>query len=260
MQFNEKKCYATSIAHTKNPLPFGYTVTNLQLFPGVCQELPLPRVSVADNLSLSDHVHKVACKANRTFGFLRRNLSNSKPTTKEIAYMSFVCPQIEYASSVWDLYHQGKIHDLEMVQRHAARFLCTVRLKVGVVSSVLSKRNWSFGEERQKAARVVMLFKIVNKHVAVDSSHLLETPVHNTRSNSSTAQHSSIFQPPETATNTLSLQEQYPTGIISNYMFIQLALLTSSRNGYRTASQLFSTDTSSILGPLLLYIYILCSL
>ena len=157
--------------------------------------------------------------------------------------MSLVCSQLKYASSVWDLYHQGEIMTLRWSSIVHFVFRGYHR-EVSVVSSLLSKLNWSSLQECWKAACFTLLYKIVNKHVAYDLSHLLKTPVHNTRSNTSTDPafiNISTTKLPKTATNTLSFQ--YPTGIFSHHMFVQLALSTSSGNGYRIASQLFSTDT-----------------
>jgi len=43
-------------------------------------------------------------KANRTIGFLKRNLNIVNSDIKEKAYTALVRPTVEYASSVWDPY------------------------------------------------------------------------------------------------------------------------------------------------------------
>ena len=94
--------------------------------------------------------------------------------------MSLLRPQPDYASSVWDSYHQGEIHE---IQRHAARFVGRdYRCEVGIISNLLPKLNWSTLQERRKAARLLLLYKIVNKHLAVDTGRLLKIPAYN-RSN-----------------------------------------------------------------------------
>ena len=148
----------------------------------------LQGVTLTENLPWSDHDHKVVCKANRTICLLRYNIWSYKSNIKEIAYMSLVRPQLEYASSMWDPYHQDEVRDIVTVQRRAARFVCEdTHREEGVVSSLLSKLGWLTLEERWKASRLTLLYKIVYKHVAVDTGHLLKTAVHNTRSNTSTA-------------------------------------------------------------------------
>ena len=87
-----------SITCKKVSLLFGYTMNNSTLEH--VKNYPYLGVSLADNLLWSDYIHKVSCKANCTLDLLQRNLWNCKWTTKEIAYMSIVRPQFEYASSV----------------------------------------------------------------------------------------------------------------------------------------------------------------
>ena len=60
-------------------------------------------VTVTDNISWSRHVSDTAGKA--------------------ATYTSVVRPVLEYASPVWDPYHQADIKALEQVQRRAARYL-----------------------------------------------------------------------------------------------------------------------------------------
>ena len=72
-----------------------------------------------------------------------------------------------------------------MVQRRAARFVCRdYSRETGVVSSLLEKLGWQTLQERRKAARLALFYKIVNKHVAVDTGNLLRASTRNTRSNS----------------------------------------------------------------------------
>ena len=62
-------------------------------------------------------------QANRTLGFLRRNLYSCPKDVKDAAFKTLVRPLLEYGSSVWDPYTQGIYDELEKVQHHAARFV-----------------------------------------------------------------------------------------------------------------------------------------
>ena len=181
MQFNVKKCYATAISHKKVPLAFSSSMNGCVLER--VKNYPYLGVTISDNLSWSGHIHKVICKSNRTLGLLRRNLWNCKLEVKETAYKCLVRPQLEYACAVWDPYLKNDIYNIEMVQRRAARFVCRdYRRETGVVSSLLEKLGWQTLQERRKATRLTLFYKIVNKHVAVDTGNLAST--RNTRSNS----------------------------------------------------------------------------
>ena len=48
------------------------------------------------------NVSNVCTKANRTLGFLRRNLYSCPKEVKEAAYKGLVRPVLDYGSSVWD--------------------------------------------------------------------------------------------------------------------------------------------------------------
>ena len=79
------------------------------------------RVKITSDLSWNTHVSNVCTKANRTLGFLRRNLHSCPQEVKEAAYKGVVRPVLEYGSSVW--VPQGVVlqEELESVQKRAAR-------------------------------------------------------------------------------------------------------------------------------------------
>ena len=45
--------------------------------------------------------HRITGNANRTLGFLQRNIKTKLPWVKETAYNTLVCPRLEYAAPVW---------------------------------------------------------------------------------------------------------------------------------------------------------------
>ena len=59
-------------------------------------------VTITSDLIWNTHVSNVCTKANRTLGFLRRNLYSCPQEVKEEAYKGLVCPVLDYGSSVWD--------------------------------------------------------------------------------------------------------------------------------------------------------------
>ena len=131
---------------------------------------------ITSDLKWSDHISTICGKANKTLGFLRRNLNISSTSVKENAYKSLVRPLVEYASSVWDPYHQKDIHRLDMVQRRAARYVSNRHGNRSRVDSMLEHLEWRPLEQRRRDARLTMLFKIANDQVAVDKTDRL-TPL-----------------------------------------------------------------------------------
>ena len=79
-------------------------------------------VTITKDLKWNTHISNVCTKANRTLGFLRRNLFSCPQDVREAAYKGLVRPILEYGSSVWDPHYEGLIDDLEKVQKRAARF------------------------------------------------------------------------------------------------------------------------------------------
>ena len=80
-----------------------------------------PDPSLFAHMKYGTHVSNICTKANRTLGFLRRNLSACPQDVKESAYKGLVRPVLEYSSSVWDPSGILLQEELEKVQKRAAR-------------------------------------------------------------------------------------------------------------------------------------------
>ena len=59
-------------------------------------------VTIANDLRWNTHVSNIFTKANRTLGFLIRNLYACPQEVKEAAYKGLMRPVLEYTGSVWD--------------------------------------------------------------------------------------------------------------------------------------------------------------
>ena len=77
-------------------------------------------VTITNDLRWNTHVSNVCTKANRTLGFLRRNLYSCPQEVKEAAYKGLVRPVLDYGSSVWDTPGVVLQEELESVQKLAA--------------------------------------------------------------------------------------------------------------------------------------------
>ena len=124
MSFHPDKCTVMRIRaknSKKDLIATNYTlhgqvleVTNSSKYLGV---------TLSDDLSWDKHVDATTSKANKTLGFIRRNLGNCTKQVKSTAYTAMVRPTLEYSSPVWDPTPSPLIHKLEQVQRRAARFV-----------------------------------------------------------------------------------------------------------------------------------------
>jgi hypothetical protein len=65
-------------------------------------------VTISDDLKWESHINNICGKANKTLGFLRRNLK----IVKAQACKSLVRPSLEYACSVWDPHLKSDINKI----------------------------------------------------------------------------------------------------------------------------------------------------
>jgi len=73
-------------------------------------------VIIDHKLSWQPHVDYVCGKTMKLIGFLNCNLHTCSKALKELSYKQYVLPTLDYASSIWDPYHQNQINKLEMIQ------------------------------------------------------------------------------------------------------------------------------------------------
>ena len=145
----------------------------------LCGNLSPDFAKLSSNLNWSFHIENIIGKANRSLGFIRRNLYSCPESVKSQAYLTLVRPCLEDACSVWDPHTQKHCHDIEGVQRRAARFVknCYIR-ESGTVTNLLNDLNWHSLELRCKIMRLTTMYKIVNGKIAVNIPEYIVRPTH----------------------------------------------------------------------------------
>ena len=98
MKFNPSKCQVLHITRLKHPLNTQYSLHGQVL--EATDTAKYLGVSIAKDLSWNDHISSITAKANRTLGFVKRNVRTNTEKVKELAYKALVHPQVEYASPV----------------------------------------------------------------------------------------------------------------------------------------------------------------
>ena len=63
-------------------------------------------VMLSDELRWNSHVNNIVNKANKSLGFVKRDLYPSPESAKRSVYVSVVRPNMEYATAVWDPHRQ----------------------------------------------------------------------------------------------------------------------------------------------------------
>ena len=133
---------------------------------------PYLGVTISSNLTWNHHIKTTAAKANKTSGFVKRNLKGASKKAKILAYQTLVGPKLEYCSTVWAQHHQQTINSLEMVQRRAARFVEDKHGREGV-TAMLQNLCWEELLQRRIRAQVLILYKINNALVCIPATQLI---------------------------------------------------------------------------------------
>ena len=132
-------------------------------------------VTVASNLQWEPNISGITAKANRTLGFLRRNLRSCPrqfTQLRQLAYFSLVRSKLEYASAAWDPYLAKDITQLESVQRRGARFVMKDHRRRSSVTT-MGTLEWDSLQEWRKNFRISIMKTIVSGRVAINSDDRL---------------------------------------------------------------------------------------
>ena len=149
------------------------------------------KVTITSDLRWNTHVSNVCTKANRTLGFLRRNLYSCPQEVKEAAYKGLVRPVLDYGSSIWDPPGVVLQEELESVQKRAARFVTgNYNYETGSMTGILGQLKWESLKKRRKDNRLILLYKGLKGKAIVPTDDL--TP----KTRRCRNQHSMAFQTP----------------------------------------------------------------
>ena len=166
MEFNPSKCQVVHVTGTKGPVKKTNYVLHGQILESVTSARYLG-VDISSNLTWKTHVDRITGNANRTLGFIRRNIKTKMSKVRETAYHSLVRPQLEYASAVWDPNHKKHISQLEQVQRRAARWTVGNFDRHASVTKIMQDLGWRTLDQRRADARLCLFFKVIHGLVAV---------------------------------------------------------------------------------------------
>ena len=117
------------------------------------------------------HVSSITSKANHCRHFLQRNLVTCNRETKLQCYKTFVCPIVEYGSTVWDPAGNKQLqYQLEQVQRKAVRWTECNRDHKSSASNMVQNLGLNSLSFRREIARLKLLHSIYyNKKILPDS-------------------------------------------------------------------------------------------
>ena len=183
MSFHPEKCEVIHITTKKKPILHNYTLHGHTL--SSVPQIKYLGVHISHDLKWNAHINSISSKANQTLGFLKRNLRINSRTIKEKAYKSIVRPELEYCNTVWDSKsienpkegdktHHRLVHQLEVVQRRAARWVTGRHHDTSSVSGMLRSLDWRSLEQRRVDSRVTTLYEIPNHLIAIDEDRYMQ--------------------------------------------------------------------------------------
>ena len=173
MRFQPVKCNMMQLTRKRiKKIHASYTLegTNLENV----ESIKYLGVTITSDLRWNTHVSNVCTKANRTLGFLRRNLHSCPQEVKEAAYKGLVRPVLDYGSSVWDPPGVVLQEELESVQKRAARFVTgNYDYETGSMTGILGQLKWESLKKRRKNNRLILLYKGLKGKASVPTDDLI---------------------------------------------------------------------------------------
>ena len=128
-------------------------------------------VTITNDLRWNTHISNICTKANRTLGFLRRNLYSCP---QEVAYKGLVRPVLEYSGSVWDPSGVGLQNELEKVQNRAARFVTgNYNFESGSMTGILEHLKWESLKKQRRDSRLILLYKGLKGKASIPTDDLI---------------------------------------------------------------------------------------
>ena len=179
MEFNPSKCQVVHITRSRQPINTTYSMHG-QVLDSV-ESARYLGVDITSDLSFTQHINRATANASKSLGYLKRNILTKNPAIREAAYKTIVRPQVEYASSVWSPYTKKDINKIEMVQRRAIRWTQNSYSSYASVTQMQNQLGLRTLEQMRADARVIMLFKIIHRLVAIPLPQYFEQPSRMTR-------------------------------------------------------------------------------
>ena len=171
MRFQPVKCNMMQLTYKRiKKIHASYTLEGTDLEN--VESIKYLGVTITSDLRWNTHVSNDCTKANRTLGFLRRNLYSCPQEVKEAAYKGFVRPVLDYGSSVWDPPGLVLQEELESVQKRTARFV-TGNYETGSMTGILGQLKWESLKERRKVNRLILLYKGLKGKASVPTDDLI---------------------------------------------------------------------------------------
>ena len=93
MEFKPSKCQVVQVACYKKPIIAAHRLHGVIMEAVTCATYL--GVDISSNLSWGSHIDRITGTANKTLGFIKRNIRTKMSGVREAAYTTLVRPQLE---------------------------------------------------------------------------------------------------------------------------------------------------------------------
>ena len=168
LKFDENKC---KVLHFGNNNPETVYTLNGNPLENSEEERDLG-IQVHKSFKFSNHINKIAAKANSVLGRIKRTFTHLDVENVKLLYTSLVRPHLEYGVQCWSPYYRKDIDKIEQIQRRATRLVPQLqdtpyedRLKVFKLTTL---------EERRKRGDAIETYKLLNGLENIESDQFFK--------------------------------------------------------------------------------------
>ena len=122
-------------------------------------------LEISHDLNWNTHIQNLTTKANRTLGFVRRNIPSKHQGIRQKAYKTLVRPKLKYGCTVWSPYTQANINKVEAVQRRAVRLVTNDYSSYSSVTQMINSLGWRSLEQRRASLRSIKFYMVLLRYI-----------------------------------------------------------------------------------------------
>ena len=111
-------------------------------------------ITISSNSKWNKHIQNMTSKANKTLGFIRRNLKINSVSIKDRAYQALIIEQNFNTGVLSGTITLENINSIEKVQRRAARYVYSNYKYTESVTNMIKTLHWPTLQERRLKSRL----------------------------------------------------------------------------------------------------------